>query len=77
MFVMEPERLEEYLDDVGCSQKEKVEILKYFQNHDIRNIIRLLRRQRQTTLDTIHKEEKLISCLDYLIFQFEKEIRTQ
>ncbi|MDE6019880.1 MAG: hypothetical protein K2H01_02625 [Ruminococcus sp.] len=74
---IESERLEEYLDDIGCPLKEKTEILDYAENHDIQNIIRLLRRHRQSTLDTIHKEEKQISCLDYLVFQLEKEMNTQ
>lgn len=77
MPVIKSERLEEYLDDIGCSSKEKIEILEYAKNHDIQNIIRLLRRHRQLTLNTIHKEEKQISCLDYIIFQLEKEIKTR
>lgn len=77
MQVIESERLEEYLDDIGCPLKEKTEILGYAENRDIQNIIRLLRRHRKSTLDTIHKEEKQISCLDYLVFQLEKEINTQ
>ena len=77
MPVIEYERLEEYLDDIGFPIKEKSEILKYSKNHDIKNIIRLLRKHRQSTLDTIHKEEKQISCLDYLVFQLEKEIKTK
>ncbi len=40
-------------------------------------MIRLLRRHRQTLLDRIHKEEAQISCLDYLVFQLEKEIETK
>lgn len=76
MPIIESERLEEYLDDVGCPLKEKAEILEYAENHDIQNIIRLLRRHRKSTLDTIHKEEKQISSLDYLVFQLEKEINT-
>ena len=77
MPIIESERLKEYLDDIGCPLKEKTEILEYAENHDIQNIIRLLRRNRQSTLDTIHKEEKQISRLDYLVFQLEKEINTQ
>lgn len=77
MLVTASERLKEYLDDIGYPLKEKAEILKYAESHDIQNIIRLLRRHRQSTLDTIHKEEKQISCLDYLVFQLEKELNTQ
>lgn len=74
---IEYERLKEYLYDIGCHLKEKAEILEYSEKHDIQNIIRLLRRHRQSTLDTIHKEERQINCLDYLVFQLEKEINTQ
>lgn len=77
MLVTASERLKEYLDDIGYPLKEKAEILKYAESHDIQNIIRLLRRHRQSTLDTIHKKEKQISCLDYLVFQLEKELNTQ
>lgn len=72
MPIIEFESLEEYLNDVGCSLKEKAEIMEYAKNQDIKNIVRLLRRHRQSTLDIIHKEEKQISCLDYLLFQLEK-----
>lgn len=77
MAVTASERLKVYLDDIGCPPEEKAAILEYAENHDIQNIIRLLRRHRQSTLDAIHKEEKQISCLDYLVFQFEKELNTQ
>lgn len=72
---IESKRLEEYLNDIGCPPKVKTEILEYAENRDIQNIIRSLRRHRQVALDTIHKEEKQISCLDYLVFQLEKELR--
>lgn len=74
---IESERFEECLDDIGCLPEVKAEILEYAENHDIQNIIRLLRRHRQSTLDSIHKEEKQISCLDYIVFQLEKELETQ
>lgn len=77
MPIIESERLEEYLDDIGCPSKVKAEILEYTENRDIQNIIRLLRRHRQSTLDSIHKEEKQISCLDYIVFQLEKELNNQ
>lgn len=55
---IESERFEECLDDIGCLPEVKAEILEYAENRDIQNIIRLLRRHRQSTLDSIHKEEK-------------------
>lgn len=75
MSGMELEKLENCLNDLGCNQKEKAEMHKYYEKHDIQSVIRLLRKRRQTILGTIHKEEKQISCLDYLVFQLEKEIQ--
>ena len=66
---------EECLDDIGCSKNEKTEILKFYSENDIKQTIRLLRMHRKVTLETIHTGEKQISCLDYIIFQLEKELK--
>ena len=72
---MEFKKLEDFLNDFGCNQNEKTEIHKYYEQHDIHSVIRLLRKHRQTMLDTIHEKEKQISYLDYFVFQLEKEIK--
>lgn len=69
-------QLEECLSDIGCSKNEKAEILKCYDENDMQQMIHLLRVHRKVTLDTIHTGEKQISCLDYLVYQLEKEIRT-
>lgn len=68
-------QFEECLNDAGCSEKEKSEILKYYAENNIKQIIHLLRMHRKVTLDTVHTGEKQISCIDYLIFQLEKELK--
>ncbi|MCM1224972.1 MAG: hypothetical protein NC548_62030 [Lachnospiraceae bacterium] len=68
-------QLEECLGNTGCSEKEKAEILKCYDESDIQQIIHLLRLHRKVILDTVHIGEKQISCLDYLVFQLEKEIK--
>lgn len=69
--------IEEYLDDFGCNETEKAEILKCHSNNDIKGMITLLRKHRQTILGRIHNEEKQISSLDYFVFQLEKDIKAQ
>lgn len=69
--------IEEYLDDFGCNETEKAEILKCHINNDTKGMIALLRKHRQKILNTIHNEEKQISCLDYFVFQLEKDIKAQ
>ena len=35
--------------------------------------LRLLSQKREGLLDQVHREEKQIHCLDYLVYQIEKE----
>lgn len=69
--------LEECLVYFGCDENEKAEILKCRANGNLKSTIQLLRKRRQAILDSIHAEEKQISCLDYLVFQLEKDNRTK
>lgn len=68
-------QFEECLNDAGCSENEKAEILKYYAENNIKQAIHLLRMHRKVTLDTVHTGEKQISCIDYLVFQLEKELK--
>lgn len=68
-------RLEECLNDIGCSKEEKEKILKCYAQHDMQEVIHLLRVHRKAILKAIHTGEKQISCLDYLVFQLEKELK--
>lgn len=74
---MSIEKIEEYLDDFDCTETEKAEILKCHSNNDIKGMIALLRKHRQTILSRIHNEEKQISSLDYFVFQLERDIKAQ
>lgn len=74
MPMTDPEQLGDCLADLGCNEAEKAEIMRCRGNDDIQGTIRLLRKRRQTLLDAIHKEEKQISCLDYLVFMLEKQL---
>ena len=69
--------IEEYLDDFGCNDTEKAEILKCYSNNDTKGMIALLRKHRQIILCRIHNEEKQISSLDYFVFQLEKDIKAK
>ena len=37
--------------------------------------LRLLKKQRSLLLDAVHREEKKIDCLDYLVYQMQKAKR--
>lgn len=77
MPIIEYEKLTEYLNDFGCDENEKSDILYCNGSDDVHGMIILLQKHRKHTLNSIHKEEKQISCLDYLVFQLEKEMQTQ
>ena len=74
MHTIDAEQLGECLDDLGCSEAEKSGIMLCRRNDDIAGTIRLLRKRRQAILDEIHREEKQISCLDYLVFKLNEQL---
>lgn len=77
MPMTDAERFGECLDDIGCCENEKAELMHCRCNDDIPGTIRLLRKRRQALLDAIHKEEKQISCLDYLVFKLNEQLEQQ
>lgn len=61
------------LKDAGCSTETMGEFLKYFDKGDIQNQLLLLECHRMQLLSKVHKEEKRISCVDYLVYQIENK----
>ncbi len=55
---LEEEKFEEYLSNWKSGKTEEQ--------------LKLLSEKRQIILDNIHKQEKQINCLDYLVYQIEK-----
>lgn len=55
------------LKDAGCDSKMITEFFDKNEKKDEQ--LKILKRQRQRLLDRIHKEEKRIDCLDYLVYQ--------
>lgn len=71
-MTFDEKHFEECLNDIGCSENEKTEILKFYAENDIKQTINLLRNHRKVTLETIHTQ---ISCLDYFFSLKKIEIR--
>lgn len=61
------------LKDAGCDPKCIEEFSMLEREGKERDQITLLFVHRKHLLDQIHKEEKQISCLDYLIHRIEKQ----
>ncbi len=60
------------LKDAGCSEEMIRTFLDCLKKGMVREQLDLLAVQRKTLLDRIHREQKEIDCLDYLIYQIER-----
>ena len=60
------------LRDAGCDTKTVVRFMELEEEGDIRGQLDLLATHRRRLLDRLHKEERYIDCLDYLVYQMEK-----
>ena len=67
------EALVQNLQDAGCNQKLIDKFLNLLNQKQFDQIFILLRKYRNTLLDNIHKQQKEIDILDYLIMDLKKE----
>ena len=67
------ENLIENLRDAGCNKKLIDEFLSLLEQNKFEKIYELLRKHRESLLNTIHKNQKEIDILDYLIVALKKE----
>lgn len=61
------------LIDAGCGQELIAEFMEGFRKENISKNIKLLAAHRRSLLDNLHKEQKRIDCLDYLVYKMTKE----
>lgn len=66
------ERTIQNMKDAGCSQDTINRFLICYQAGDIKGELKVLSNHRQILLDEVHKGQKEIDCLDYLVYQIEK-----
>ncbi|MCH5264543.1 MAG: hypothetical protein J1F02_01490 [Lachnospiraceae bacterium] len=73
--VQEQERAIQNMKDAGCSEDTINRFLLCYQAEDVKGELKVLSRHRQDLLDQIHKGQKKIDCLDYLVYQIEKNAK--
>ena len=61
------------LKDAGCNTKTVEQFIIYVREGNLQEQLNLLFKHRQKLLDMIHKEEKMIDCLDYLVYKLKKQ----
>lgn len=73
MYFLSKNEIEQNLKDAGCNAEVIREFFSYGDESDADGQRALLEEHRKKLLNRVHKEEKKISCLDYLIFQLERK----
>lgn len=61
------------LKDAGCTCKTVEKFLSYEKEGKLQEQLEVLSVQRKHLLDKVHREERRISCLDYLVYQLQNE----
>lgn len=61
------------LTDAKCSGEMIQECMAFAAKGRFGMIMTRLKEQRKDLLDTIHEHQKALDCLDYLMFQMEKQ----
>ena len=59
------------LEDAGCEPGMIEDFLGWFEKGQQEKQLELLGHHRESLLGRVHKDEKRISCLDYLIYQIQ------
>lgn len=60
------------LMDAGCSRDTITAFVEDIRAEKIAEGLKLLAAHRRFLLECLHKEQKRIDCLDYLVYQLEK-----
>ncbi len=68
------EKLRRNLQDADCNSEVIEKFFQFKQTGRTSEQLKLLNVQRKHLLETLHKNQKQIDCLDYLIFQLEQGI---
>ena len=63
------------LEDAGCDSQFMECFLALEQSRQYREQLKLLSNHRRQLLDRLHREERRIDCLDYLVYQIERTCR--
>ena len=64
------------LIDAGCGQELIKKFMEDFKHGRTAEELKLLAAHRRKLLDELHREQKRIDCLDYLVYTMKKERTT-
>lgn len=61
------------LKDAGCDEGSIMAFIEDIRGEKISDGLKLLSLHRRSLLDHLHEDQKQIDCLDYLVYQLEKQ----
>ena len=73
MSINDENAIVQNLVDAGCGQELIAKFMEDFRKENISKDLKLLAAHRRLLLDNLHKEQKRIDCLDYLVYKMTKE----
>ncbi|MEY8332078.1 hypothetical protein AALB53_03005 [Lachnospiraceae bacterium 47-T17] len=62
------------LKDAGCSARTIEKVCRLYGSGQVRDAIKALRKHRCGLMDSLHKSQERVDCLDFLVWQMEKVI---
>lgn len=63
------------LKDAGCDEGTIITFLEDIRDERLTDGLKVLAAHRRSILDNIHKEQKQIDCLDYLVYIMQKRAK--
>lgn len=66
------EGIHQNLMDAGCDQQITDQCMAFVKEERLSDMVPLLKKHRKTLLDSLHKDQKQIDCLDYLLYMINK-----
>lgn len=60
------------LKDAGCDLQTVKQFISLLEEGKVKEQLKLLSEHRSYLLERVHREEKQIECLDYLVYQLQK-----
>lgn len=67
------EAIEQNLKDAGCDSETIDSFMICKEKGNPKDQVKLLSKHRMKLLDKVHESQKCIDCLDYLVYQINKE----
>ena len=63
------------LKDCGCDERTEEQFLAYEKEDRTKDQIRLLNKSRRSLMDDLHKSQKKVDCIDFIIRELEQKMR--